>query len=129
GATASRKPAIACGGASSRDERLRREATEGARDRKRPYEEAVCGVPFGKRGHPRDRRPVAYEGKDSQLRGWRGMYRSTPRSAGDHVRAGVRCESSLPVIIAAHGDGRGHRWAGPLLRRSEIGSVNGRAEY
>ena len=39
----------------------------------------------------------------------------------------------MRIILAGHHSGsrsgKGHRCAGPLLRRSDIGSVNGRAEY
>ena len=39
----------------------------------------------------------------------------------------------MRIMLAGHDsgsrDGRGHRCAGPLLRRSEIRNVNGRSEY
>jgi len=62
----------------------------------------------------RRRRPVACEGRGSRLRGWCGMNKSTPRSAQDHVSEGAPCESSLPVMIAAH-------------RTGEVAGAQGRA--
>jgi hypothetical protein len=72
------------------------------------------------------------------------MNRLTPQSAGDHVREGERCESSLPVIIAAqegwggvrgvpsgavHPDCRPEYLREHNRSRTEIQLVLGRAEF